>query len=241
MTKLNVLLSRGFDELRAGAQFRLSTFRARAARISRPASPPTWRAARYRKLSEPYPQASMGYIESRRGARIPIIGAFDRAHLPVRGVEYCDEVDGVRIGHRGWYADAEGYGDRGKVRGIVGMLSHGRFLRGYEWDDNGESVLYCDTVYSDLRQCASDADHEAEKYADSLREDDERFRAMVDAESLVESKESDLRAAWCAFLTDPRRHAATTRKARDWVRELIEDIRAARREYADAREAYERG
>ncbi len=79
-----------------------------------------------------------------------------------------------------------------------------------------------------------------------LRGDDERFLRMVDAESLVESRESDIRtawedyrAAWSGFLTDPR-HASAARRARECVRELLQNLRDDRREYAEARAAYER-
>lgn len=186
----------------------------------------------------------------RKGERMPVLTSFDAASLPVRDVRFADEVESARIEHQGWFADSEGYGDRGVIRGIVARLPHGRFLSGYHWSDNGEYVLFIGPgqVFDDESSAARDADHEAERYAEMCRDGDARFRAMSDAESLVESKTSDLRdawgeyrAAWCAYLTDPKRHARAAVKARDWVRELVSDLRASRRELDDAREAYERG
>lgn len=186
----------------------------------------------------------------RKGESLPVISSFDITSLPVRDVRFADEVDPRAVDHQGWFADSKGYGDRGVIRGIVARLPHGRFLSGYHWSDNGEYVLFIGKgqVFDDESSAARYADHEAERYADLCREDDERFRAMSEAESLVESKESDLRdawdeyrAAWCAYLTDPKRHARAAVKARDWVRELVSDLRGCRQELNDAREAYERG
>lgn len=186
----------------------------------------------------------------RKGESIPVLTSFEAASLPVRDVRFADEMESAQIEHSGWYADSEGCGDRGIIRGIVARLPRGRFLSGYHWSDNGEYVLFVGQgqVFDDERDAASNADHEAERYAELCRDDHARFCAMSDAESLVESKESDLRAAWdeyraawCAYLTDSKRHARAAAKAREWVRELISDLRAFRRELSDAREAYERG
>lgn len=175
--------------------------------------------------------------------RVPVFYGFSERSLPVRDVRFADEV--AKLDHDGWFADAEGYGDRGTIRGVVARLSHDRFLSGYHWSDNGEFVLYCDEVYSDEDDAARGADSQAERYAEQCRDDDERFRAMVDAEGLCESKESDLRdaweqyrAAWSAFLADYR-HASAARKAREWVSELVSDLRAFRKEYEAAKQAYE--
>lgn len=190
--------------------------------------------------------ASLGFNTGPRGARIPVITSFDRESMPVRDIRFADDVD-RSINHKGWFADCDGYGDRGLVRGIVARLPHGRFLSGYHWSDNGEYVLFIGEVFTDEHEAARDADGEAERYAEELRDDDARFMAMNDAESLCESKETDLhdawdeyRAAWCAFLADPMRHAKTARKARELVIELISDLRATRREFESARDAYER-
>jgi hypothetical protein len=227
------------DILNSGSPARLAKLRREATRLG---NGKTWRNARYSRFSDPYPDACHGWNE-RRGRRVPIIFAFDRLDLPVRGIQYSDEI--TRIDHRGWYASDDG--SRGVVRGFVASLPHGRYLPGYHCTDNDEFVIFTGSVFDDAKECARDADTEAEWYAETLRDDDERFRRMVDAESMIESRESDIRAAWedyraawSGFLEDPR-HATAARRAREWVRELLQNLRDDRREYADARAAYERG
>lgn len=215
------------------------------------AKPDSWRKVRAYGLhnwADCFGAASMGFNPGPRGSRIPVLTSFDAASMPVRDIRFADDVNPRAIGHGGWFADGEGNGDRGVIRGIVARLPHGRFLSGYHWSDNDEYVLFIGEVFDDESEAARDADREAERYAELCRDDDARFRAMSDAESLCESKESDLRAAWadyraawCAFLTDPMRHAKTARKAREWVSELVSDLRAFRAELESAREAYERG
>lgn len=212
------------------------------------AKPDSWRKVRAYGLhnwSDCFGTASHGFNPGPLGERVPVLTSFDRASLPVRDIRFADEVNPRAIDHKGWFADSEGYG---VIRGIVARLPHGRFLSGYHWSDNDEYVLFPGDVFTDEREAARDADREAERYAELCRDDDARFRAMSEAESLCESKESDLcdawdeyRAAWCAFLVDPMRHAKTARKAREWVRELVSDLRAFRAELESARKAYERG
>lgn len=227
------------DILNSGSPARLAKLRREAARRG---NGKTWREVRYSRFSEPYPAACPGWNE-RRGAKVPVMYAFDRLDLPVRSIRYADDV--ARIKHRGWYASDDGSG--GVVRGFVASLPHGRFLPGYQCTDNDEFVIFTGSVFDDAKECARDADTEAEWCADGLREDNERFMRMVDAEAMIESRVSDIRAAWDDYraawaesLEDPR-HASAARRAREWVRELLQNLRGDRREYAEARAAYERG
>lgn len=141
--------------------------------------PRTWRDVRAYGLhsyAAAFGLASRGSNDGR-----PALYSFDDASMPVRSIRFADEVlDGIR--HRGWFADEGGHGDCGVVRGIVAALPHGRFLSGYHWTDNGEFVLFLDQVFSDSEECARDADGEAGRYAETLREDDARYRAMQNAE-----------------------------------------------------------
>lgn len=143
----------------------------------------------------------------------------------------------------GWYTDDECCET---AIGIIANLPHGRFIAGYRWTSNDERVYFPD-VFDDETDAARMAGEHARVFAESAYEDNRRFRAMADAESLVESKESDLcdawqeyRAAWCGYLADAR-HAGAAIKAREWVRELVSDLRAFRRELTDATNAYNRG
>ena len=130
---------------------------------------------------------------------------------------------------RGWYTDTEA---SETAIGIVARLSHGRFLTGYRWTSNGERV-YFPEVYTDERDAAYTADGHAEAFAQSAREDSERFNAMQDAEGHVEAVENDVRMAIQARNVSPRH--------REHARDRIEELRAARRDLEATTEAYERG
>jgi hypothetical protein len=87
-------------------------------------------------------------------------GSFDRW-------VWCDEVDGARIDHRGWYSDE--YGDSEKIRGLVVRLPHGRFLAGWSMGKGMASAVEGD-VYGDITEAAYAADSIAERVAEDERE-----------------------------------------------------------------------
>jgi hypothetical protein len=202
--------------------------------------PKSWRDIRRYTLGSyaaAFATASGGFNDNR-----PVI-YWHAGKPPVRSIKDAHEI--IDTNHTGWYADNDGA--QGLVIGIIGRLSHGRYLSGYRWTDNDERVLFTDEVFTDPVDAARSADREAERYAETLREDNERFRAMCDAESLVESKESDLCEAWADYRAAwADRHVSlyalkAAVKARGWVREIIGDLRAFREELNDAKRAYERG
>lgn len=199
---------------------------ARLARY-RKARPDNWRKARYSRFSEPYPEACPGF-----NGKAPILSAFDATALPVRGVQYADEIRGAHLRHTGWFADESG--DRGTIRGIVASLPHGRFLPGYYWSDNGEYVLFTAHAFDNIEDAARDADSESEKYADECREDDARFQAMCLAELDVETQTEELEKA--IALRHREKFGGKPR-----VRLYLEKLRVARETLADATRAYERG
>lgn len=99
---------------------------------------------------------------------------------------FADEMTDSPIDHTGWHtmANGETFKDgTGLARGIVARLPHGRFIAGYWWGDNGERV-YFPEVHTCPRDAARAADSHAETFADSAREDSERFNRMQDAESV---------------------------------------------------------
>lgn len=221
------------DELRHGAPVHLAYLRRDAGRLAanphrnmRLAASPTWLTVRYRKLSEEFPRACHGFQYSD-----PCVSGFDEDCLPVRDVRYVDEMrDVATIRHQGWFADSDGTGDRGVIRGIVCRISHGRFLAGYHWSDNDEYCIVA-KCYSDERTALFAADRLAERLAEDYREDDYQFRAMTDAEGHAESMEWDARMAYEARnVSAPHREHA---------RERIGELRAARADVEKARRAYE--
>ena len=81
--------------------------------------------------------------------------------------KWADDVADARIGHTGWYTDE--YGDSDKIRGIVILLSHGRFLAGWSMGEGMASELAYD-IYTDETEAARAADSEAEYAAERERE-----------------------------------------------------------------------
>src|SRR5574337_1439818 len=176
-------------------------------------------------------------------SRVPILATFRESALPVRSVRFCDEIKSAKIRHTGWYVDDDQC--MGTIRGVVAYLPHGKYFIGYYGSDNGEYVIRTDAIIDDESDAARWADSFAESYAETCREDNARFRAMADAESLAEEKEHDLsdawqdyRAIWSAFIADPRKHWRAAQRAQETVRDLIADIRGDRRDLARATEEY---
>ena len=145
------------------------------------------------------------------------------------------------IRHTGWFTNANGETFKdgsGKARGIVAQLPPapgfpcGRFLAGYRWGDNGESTIWPE-LYKDETEAARAADSHAEAFAESAREDSERFDTMQDAERETEEKEREFKLAFMARHVSPD-HA-------ELAREALEELRSARDVLARATAAYERG
>lgn len=85
--------------------------------------------------------------------------------------QWCDEVDGVRIYHTGWFCDE--YGDGGKIRGIVVALPRGRFLAGWSMGEGMAS-----TVDADLYDTADAAAYAADSMAESAAENEREYQTQ---------------------------------------------------------------
>ena len=144
-----------------------------------------------------------------------------------RNERFCDDV--ARMDHTGWYTDTDG---SEKARGIVGNLTHNRYIAGYHWSSN-DGRVYFPEVYDDETEAARAADSHAESFAESAREDSERFVAMQDAENETEEKEREFKLAFMARHVSPD-HA-------ELAREALEELRSARDALASATADYERG
>ncbi len=88
------------------------------------------------------------------------------AGQPFTRWEWCDEIEGVRIDHAGWWTDDH---RDSKIRGIVVRLPHGRFMAGWSMGEGMASSLEPD-VYPDAVAAAYAADSIAEQVADDERE-----------------------------------------------------------------------
>lgn len=114
------------------------------------------------------------------GAPKPIKGAhpgagfyLDSDFQPFTRWAWCDEVDGVRINHGGWYCDDT---CTDTIRGIVAILPHGRFLAGWSMGEHMASSVD-GFIYSTIEDAAHAADSMAQSAADREREYRETFDA----------------------------------------------------------------
>jgi hypothetical protein len=92
--------------------------------------------------------------------------------------QWCDEVDGVRIDHEGWFCDREGEG--AKLRGVVYRLPRGRgFIAGWsmgeKWSSTSEPHIY---------KCEREAAYAANRLAENAAD-----RSLSRAEQEEESEE----------------------------------------------------
>ena len=136
---------------------------------------------------------------------------------------------------RGWYTD----GDQNDTAiGIVARLPHGRFLAGYRWSANDERV-YFPQVFDDESDAARMADEHARVFAESAREDSERFERMAVITFRIDGEIRDLRRL-IRLRNDP-----VLRAQGDPVRAEIEAvcnrIRTLRDELTEATREYEGG
>ena len=88
------------------------------------------------------------------------------AGQPFTRWEWCDDVD-TSIRHTGWFCDE--YGDGDKIRGIVVLLPHGRYMAGWSMGKGMASTIE-HGVFDDIVDAARVADSIAENAADNERE-----------------------------------------------------------------------
>lgn len=166
-----------YPPLTIGARARLAMFKREASQPNW-ARPMTWRDVRFAKLTS-HTGLDQGFDGEGR-ACTPVWYTHDGAEF--RNERFCDEVEGTRIGHRGWFTDDC---EDETVRGIVASLPHGRFIAGYLLSMNDERV-YFPEVHTDESDAARMADEHARVIAESERDyqASERERmAQEDAES----------------------------------------------------------
>ena len=190
------------------------------------AKPQSWRDIRrtnYKNVSAYCGALSQGFNGTDK-YKIPIW--YSHTGEQFRDERFCDDV--VRIDHTGWFTDTEG---RETARGIVARIPHGRFIAGYRWTSNGERA-YFGEVFADEKDAAKMADEHARIFAESAREDNERFNAMQDAESEAEEKEQEFKLAFMA------RHVSADHA--ELARDALEELRSAREVLARATADYER-
>ena len=81
--------------------------------------------------------------------------------------KWADDVSDANIEHAGWFCDE--YGDGDKIRGIVVLLPHGRFMAGWSMGKGMASTLE-PGVFDDIDDAARMADEHARVAAEHARE-----------------------------------------------------------------------
>lgn len=180
--------------------------------------PMTWRDCRFANFKTPR-GLSCG---SKDGA--PVWYSHNSDNFPRE--KRADEIRDFR--HTGYFTDT----DCSELAwGIVACLPHGRFIAGYHWDSNGESV-YFPEIFTNEKDAATRADSHAEWFADQSREDSEKYDMARQLDSEIEEKTK--RRTECLLLA---RIYHARENMRDEARELREEIREAREtlksEYSD--------
>lgn len=204
-----------YPPLSIGAKRRLAIFKQEATgrQWSRPM---TWRDVRFATLESPTGMAQ-GFNSVGR-TTVPVW--YCHGGKQFRNERFAHEI--AHLDHTGWYGDTE---NAEKLhRGIVGSLPHGRFIAGYETEDNGERV-YFGEIFNDEDEAAHMADEHARVAAESEDEYSQRWNEAQRLDSLIEDKRTDVEKSFAL-----RNHPRIGRRERDWTREVIADIRAFQRE-----------
>lgn len=196
------------------APVRLAALRARAATKNKP----DWRAARDWTLNNgagAFGELSQGFNDSEYGPLGPKRPVWYTHTGPkFRDERFCDDVDGGPD-HTGWFTRDD---QSAKMRGIVGRLSHGRFIAGYHSSDNDERVYFAD-IYTDEREAARAADSEAERVAEDEREYNERWQAARELSDKCDELKRDISELF------PMRHHARARRELVAACEFLRDKR----------------
>lgn len=103
--------------------------------------------------------------------------------------QWCDDVEGARIEHTGWFADE--FGDI-KIRGLVFRLPHGRgFLAGWSMGESMASEMHS-YIWDNERDAAHAADNMARDAADDMARDAaEREREYQDEQNDDDDDDDD--------------------------------------------------
>lgn len=237
MTKLNINESH-YLNLRASAPARLAVLRNAAAYTNAPDVnlPPsmryaTWREARQTTFRTLDTGLAQGFNTENEGSpfetRRPVWYTQDqREHF--RDERYADDVEDAGIDHTGWFSDAD---CNEKIRGIVGRLTHGRFVAGYVMTMNDERVYFA-KVFDCEKEAAQYGDSEAESLAEDEKEHSERYQAAQELDSGIADIGRDVARMFKLRHTDGFDSAADYRELENAIDEL-RTLKEKRAEYSD--------
>lgn len=211
--------------LKGGTQYRLFILRGIAAEMANrtPALPPSLVPADWRAVRANTPESHDALSQ---GMNSNVQVWYTHGDAGLRGQRYADEV--VRLSHKGWFCDAH---QDEKARGVVALLTHGRYIAGYE-GGAGETV-YFDKVHTDESDAARMADEHARVHAEQEKEYNERW---TDARELLDNIESEREEIGRLFAlrNHPRLGTPELREELNaHVRELRKMVERMGRDFAD--------
>lgn len=178
-----------------------------------------WRKARtygFKSWESAYCALDQGF-NGTDANRIPIWYRHDGEYF--RNETDAHEVDGARLDGTGWFTDPEM--QDGLCIGIVGNLTHGRYIAGYRLAETGERVYFPDTHASAI-DAARMADEHARVYAGREAEYQQGWHEARKVEDEIETALQRLREVLIL------RHEACMRYARDEVSDLVQTTRDGR-------------
>lgn len=200
--------------LSAGAPRRLAMLKASAS-SNKWVRPMTWRDVRFMSFASDT-GLSQGFNGT--GKAEESVWTTHNPHAALQRETFCDEVEGVRIAHKGWFTDTE---NSETARGIVSALPHGKFIAGYLWNCNDERVYFSE-IFDSARDAAHMADEHARVFGEDEMEHSQRFQAAQYIESEIETALYRLRE--CVAL----RNKSCMQYVRDEISDLVSTIRASR-------------
>lgn len=186
--------------------------------------PMSWRDVRFANLRSPAPM-SQGF-NGEEGHKVPVWYCHDGAQF--RNEKFCDDVDSVRIDHKGWFTDST-FQD-GVIRGIVASLPHGRFIAGCFMSDNGERV-YFPEVHDNERDAALAADEHARVLAEKETEYQDHNRAGNDLNDEIQAHKA--RALECWLLRNTKGMQARRDELRFICATIREKLATMEKDFAD--------
>lgn len=117
------------------------------------------------------------------------------------------------INEIGWYTEDS----TSTVNGLIVALPHGKFMSGYIWKENGERVYFQD-IYDNKNDAVSNADSEAEIFADTVNEHFEKFNMYRDIEQKLEDQKKELATRYAL-----RNHKVLANRNVSYLIELIRE------------------
>lgn len=182
-----------------------------------------WRKARTKTFITMSPALDQGFNTQNAGSqyekKTPIW--YTHSGPQFRNEKDSHEVENMRMDHTGWFSDAD---CSEMFIGIVGALTHDRYIAGYRKTDSGERI-YFGHVFDNERDAANYGDNAARIDAETEQEYSQRWQAAQDLDCDINEAMQD-----AARLFALRHHRKFGESARESLANVVETIREKREE-----------